>query len=79
MLIDSGLESQEDTILRHLRDVGQITSMEAIQLYQITRLSALIWRLREIRGFEIETVTRKGVKRRGRFGIYRLMKKEVTA
>lgn len=38
--------TQNEMILEHLRNRGSITSMEAIQRYGITRLSARIYDLR---------------------------------
>ena len=43
-------------VLRHLMDNGSITSMDAIERYGATRLSAIIFNLRR-RGYDIETVT----------------------
>lgn len=43
-------------VLKHLRDNGSITSMDAIERYGATRLSAIIFNLRR-RGYDIETVT----------------------
>lgn len=40
----------------HLEDVGHITSLEAIELYGATRLSAIIYNLRK-RGMNIITET----------------------
>lgn len=47
--------TQEDIVLQHLRVHGSITSMTAIHLYEITRLSAVIFNLRED-GYHIATV-----------------------
>ena len=38
--------TQEDRVLRHLKQIGHITSWEAIKEYGITRLSAKIYNLR---------------------------------
>lgn len=43
-------------VLRHLKEKGSITSMEAFELYGATRLSAIIFNLRK-RGYEISTQT----------------------
>lgn len=51
-------------VLRHLMERGSITSMEAIELYGATRLSAIIFNLRH-KGHEIETVMCTG---RDRYG-----------
>lgn len=39
--------TQDDRVLRHLQDNDGITSWEAIKEYGITRLSAVIFRLRK--------------------------------
>jgi len=41
-------------VLEHLKDKGSITSWEAIQQYGATRLSSIIFNLRED-GYDIET------------------------
>lgn len=47
--------SKTEKVLEHLQKNGCITSLEAIELYGATRLSAIIFNLRK-RGFNIETV-----------------------
>jgi len=42
-------------VLEHLQTYGYITSMEAIEKYKATRLSAIIYNLRG-RGYRIETI-----------------------
>ena len=42
-------------ITEHLQQYGCITSLEAIELYKATRLSAIIFNLRK-RGLNIETI-----------------------
>ena len=42
-------------VLEHLQKYGYITSLEAIELYKATRLSDIIYRLRN-RGIKIETI-----------------------
>lgn len=44
--------TQNDRILRHLKDFGSITTWEAIQEYGITRLSARIFDIKE-KGYKI--------------------------
>lgn len=46
--------SQKERVLRHLKDYGTITSMEAFIDYGITRLSAIIFNLRT-EGYDIES------------------------
>lgn len=52
--------TQEEKVLRHLKQFGTITSWEAIMEYGITRLSAKIFNLRK-EGYDIgsERVTAK--------------------
>ena len=45
--------SQKELILRHLREKGPITAMEALRLYGCNRLAARIYDLRQ-EGIEIE-------------------------
>ena len=59
--------TQEMLVAKHLKEHGSITSLEAINRYGATRLSAIIYRLKHNRGLDIisesETVTTKyGVK-----------------
>ena len=42
-------------IYYHLKQTGSITSMEAIDLYGATRLSAIIWELRHREKMDIES------------------------
>lgn len=47
--------SKHQKVLEHLKEHGSITSLEAIELYGATRLSAIIFNLRK-QGFDIETI-----------------------
>ena len=47
--------NKTEKVLEHLQKYGYITSLEAIELYGATRLSDIIYRLRN-RGFKIETI-----------------------
>lgn len=49
------LGKQQMRVLEHLRTQGNITSLEAIQLYGITRLADVIFKLRK-RGYDIQTL-----------------------
>ena len=40
------IKSQEDAVLNHMEQHGSITSLEAIELYGCTRLSAKIYDLK---------------------------------
>lgn len=60
--------SQTEAVLAHLEEHGHITSMQAIQEYGVTRLSAVIYKLRR-RGHRItsepfQVTTRYGTKSR---------------
>lgn len=60
-------------VLEHLKTYGTITSMEAIDNYGATRLSAIIFNLRK--KYNISTIMTDGVDRYGnasRYGIYKL-------
>ena len=57
--------TQKDMVLRHLQDFGSITSMEAFNDYGITRLSDVIFRLRN-EGFKINT---NDETRKNRYGV----------
>lgn len=66
--------TQCDRILRHLRDYGSITSLEAITEYGILRLASRITDLKK-RGYKITSETKKSKNRYGEsvhFSVYRL-------
>ena len=70
--------TQHKRIMRHLRKYGTLTSMEAISLYGIMKLSTRVSELRA-RGERIETVMRKGLNRYGepvRYAEYRITEQE---
>ena len=50
----TGVHGQSHALLEHMRTKGGITSMEAFELYGITRISSLIFSLRK--NYDIETV-----------------------
>ena len=56
--------TQKDMVLRHLQDYGSITSWEAIEEYGITRLSDVVFRLRN-EGVRIDS---KNETRNNRYG-----------
>ena len=64
-------ESQLKKVLHHLNTKGSITSWEAINLYRITRLSALIYILRD-KGHNIST--EMVYQNDSRFAVYHLGK-----
>jgi hypothetical protein len=67
--IQTGRKREDGTktekVLKHLIHVGPITTWEAILLYRVTRLSGVIWTLKN-QGFNI--VSRKVENDNGRFG-----------
>lgn len=66
--------TQCDRILRHLRDYGSISSLEAIKEYGILRLASRISDLKK-KGYEISSETVTGKNRYGEathFSVYRL-------
>lgn len=70
-------ETQYDKILKHLTYYGKITSWEAFQDYGITRLSAIIYNLRDA-GYNISSEKRTAKNRFGNktnFAEYKLIRK----
>ena len=66
---------QTDMVLRHLRDCGSISSLEAFREYGITRLAARIHDLRN-QGLDIESAELRITNRYGgtvKFARYRLL------
>ena len=59
-----GKMTQKDRVLRHLRDYGTITSLEALSDYGIMRLGARIFELKDD-GHEIRTIFIGGKNRYG--------------
>lgn len=47
------MSKQQATVLRHIKEFGGISSMEAFMDYGITRLSAVIYELRHNHGLKI--------------------------
>jgi hypothetical protein len=68
-------QTQNDLILKHLKEKKKITSWEAIEKYRCTRLSARILDLRQD-GHNIETI-RKTVKKKT-FAEYKLHNSEAN-
>lgn len=66
--------TQNERVLRHLKDYKSITSWEAITEYGITRISSVIHRLRK-NGFKISTEYKTKQNRYGdkvNYGVYKL-------
>ena len=57
-------ENQRKAVLNHLREYGSITSMQAFELYGITRLSSIIHHFRKA-GTNIQTIMTDGKTRYG--------------
>lgn len=57
-------DNQRTMVLKHLRERGSITSMEAFQLYGVTRLSSIIHHFRK-QGINVHTVMTDGKTRYG--------------
>lgn len=68
-------KTQVQKILNHLKEHSSITSWEAIQKYRITRLSAVIFVLRES-GYDILTVKEYNEKTGTNFARYTLIKEK---
>lgn len=56
--------TQRNEVLKHLKEHGSITSMEAFELYGATRLSAIIFDFRKM-GYDIVTHDMHTVNRYG--------------
>lgn len=53
--------SQINDVLKHLKAYGSITSLEAFETYGITRLSGIIYRLRN--EFDLDIITENKTKK----------------
>lgn len=62
-------DSQNKTVLKHLMEHGSITPREAVNLYDIWRLSARIYDLRD-KGIEIETLQIENINTTGTHAKY---------
>ena len=58
------MTNKTSEVLRHLKESGSITQMDAIELFGATRLSAIIFNLRR-RGHDIESVSECAIDRYG--------------
>ena len=57
--------SQVNDVIKHLKAYGSITSLEAFETYGITRLSAIIYILRNEYDMQIETESIRHKNRHG--------------
>ena len=67
--------SQVSDVLKHLKAYGSITSIEAFEYYGITRLSGIIYRLRNEQDLQIITENKTKKNRHGNicnYAIYHL-------
>lgn len=67
--------SQLEQVMMHLRRRGSITTWQAITEYSITRLSAIIYRLRNEQGMKIDSTIVTSTNKRGntkRYTVYTL-------
>lgn len=61
--------TQNEEVLRHLLDNGNITSLEAMNKYGIMRLGARVYDLKK-QGYPIKTYLRVGKSRNGESMVY---------
>ena len=61
--------NKTEKVLQHLEKYGHITSLEAIEKYGATRLSAIIFNLRK-KGYEISTEDLPFIDRYGTKSVY---------
>ena len=59
-----GKKFKTQDVIKHLRVKGSITSLEAFELYDVTRLSSIIFNLRK-KGYDIKTETQLGKNKYG--------------
>lgn len=67
--------TQNERVLRHPEDVGELSPVEAMERYGIMRLGARIWDLRR-EGYRIDRTMRAGTNRYGElvhYAVYRLL------
>lgn len=57
--------TQKDAVLRHMKDYGSISSIEAFEEYGITRLAARIFELKNDDGIAIHSVPIQSTNRYG--------------
>lgn len=70
--------TQNEVVLVHLRYVGELSPVEAMERYGIMRLGARIWDLRR-EGHRITRTMKSGTNRYGepvRYALYRLSREE---
>lgn len=59
-------KSQIRDVVSYLKENGSITSMRAWELFHATRLSAIVFKLRQL-GYDIETIEKTGA---NEYGVY---------
>jgi predicted nuclease of restriction endonuclease-like RecB superfamily len=66
--------TQIERVRRHIDEHGTISSLDAFREYGITRLADVIFKLRRLHGWTIETTIKENVNRYGEkvmHGVYR--------
>lgn len=58
-MLNSRKMSQDEIVLRHLKEVGTITCMEAHMIYKIRSLTSVIARLKRRHGLMIDSILKK--------------------
>jgi hypothetical protein len=74
----TSFENKTNSVLNHLIQHGSITSWEAIEKYRATRLSAIIFILKD-RGWDIVTEMKYDTESKTRWGIYHLYSSLTTS
>lgn len=69
--MSTSFENKTNSVLNHLIQHGSITSWEAIEKYHATRLSAIIFNLKD-RGHDIVTEMKYDTITKTRWGVYHL-------
>lgn len=72
------MKGQRKAILDHLESKGSITSIEAFSRYGVTKLSAIVFDLRQM-GYDIQTIpveTTNRFNEKVTFAKYKLLKEE---
>ena len=65
------MKTKKEKVRDYLIENGKITSWEAIQKFNATRLSAIIWELRD-EGMKINSITKYSKKERTKYTSYEL-------
>lgn len=74
----TNFDTKIGNVLNHLKKYGNISSWEAITLYKATRLSAIIYDLKE-KGYEFKTITEENDETGSRYARYYLISQKDVA